>query len=201
MGKFFSSSVSGAPPAGDRANAVINGTLSAIGVTPVFSFAGYFNLVMWGSVATTVTTTAGSATATVGSGTGIAVGQSISSANIPAGSVVAAISGTTLTIGLPAGSTLANITAGTGTAITFSPVAVSGTVRLERSFDGGVTWIPDTIQGGTTAMSFVDFSAVSQRILEPEQGVFYRLNCVAYTSGTINYRISETGSRATSFGP
>ena len=201
MGKFFSSSVSGAPPAGDRANAVINGTMTAIGVTPVFSFAGYFNLVMWGSVATTVTTTAGSATATVGSGTGIAIGQTIISANIPAGSVVANISGTTLTIGLPAGSTAANIAAGAGTAITFETVAVDATVQLERCFDGGVTWIPDTIQGGTTAMSFLDFSAVSQRILEPEQGVFYRLNCVEYTSGTINYRISETGTRATSFGP
>jgi hypothetical protein len=33
--------------------------------------------------------------------------------------------------------------------------------------------------------------------MEPEKGVLYRLNCIAFTSGTINYRISTTGQAGT----
>ena len=34
---------------------------------------------------------------------------------------------------------------------------------------------------------------VSLTFGEPERNVLYRTNCLAYTSGTINYRISQTG--------
>ena len=33
---------------------------------------------------------------------------------------------------------------------------------------------------------------------EPERGVLYRFNCTAYTSGTINYRMSQNAGIAAS---
>lgn len=57
----------------------------------------------------------------------------------------------------------------------------SATVAVERSFDDGSTWV-----------SVESFTADAERIgREPENRVEYRLNCTAYTSGTINYRISK----------
>jgi hypothetical protein len=61
-----------------------------------------------------------------------------------------------------------------------------GTVQIERSFNG-TTWLPCTNLGAA-----VTFTAPMTEVLnEPEQYVTYRLNCTAYTSGTINYRISQ----------
>lgn len=57
----------------------------------------------------------------------------------------------------------------------------SATVDVERSFDSGSTWV--TVES---------FTADAERIgKEPENRVMYRLNCSAYTSGTITYRISR----------
>lgn len=56
-----------------------------------------------------------------------------------------------------------------------------GTVQLQRSFDDGATW--KTIESYS-----VD---TEKRGFEPEQDVFYRLNASAYTSGTINGRLSR----------
>ena len=61
-----------------------------------------------------------------------------------------------------------------------------GTVRLERSFDGS-TWLPITALG--SAINFT--GPVSETFEEAEGGVQYRLNCTAYTSGTVNYRLSQ----------
>jgi hypothetical protein len=38
---------------------------------------------------------------------------------------------------------------------------------------------------------------------QPEREVLYRLNCTAYSSGTINYRLSATGgaAEALTYGP
>lgn len=63
----------------------------------------------------TITTTNGSATATIGSATGISVGMYVESANVPDGVTITAISGTTLTL-----STGSGVTAGTNTAARFS---------------------------------------------------------------------------------
>lgn len=81
-----------------------------------------------------------------------------------------------------------NIT-GTGT----TPVTVLGgnfnlsltgfgtaTVALERSTNGGVTW--GVIESFTADTEKSGFSAGSPK---------YRLNCTAYTSGTIKYRLSQ----------
>lgn len=63
-----------------------------------------------------------------------------------------------------------------------------GTVQLERSFDNGTTWLPLTA-GGTQIEKFT--APASESVDEFEVGVLYRLNCTAYTSGTINYRLSQ----------
>jgi hypothetical protein len=86
---------------------------------------------------------------------------------------------------------------GTGTAV---PVArrgdfnislwgtFAGTVTLERSFDGGSTWLPVTYIDGS-AISWT--APISTTFAEPEAGVSYHFNCTSYTSGTVSWRISQ----------
>lgn len=87
----------------------------------------------------------------------------------------------------------------TGASTSFTPVAgrgfnaslwgtFSGSVRLERSFDAGTTWLPLTAAGNAL---YVFTAAGSEVAEEPETGVLYRLSCTAFSSGTINYRISQ----------
>lgn len=64
----------------------------------------------------------------------------------------------------------------------------AATVRLVRSFDAGATWLPLTA-AGTSLMSFT--APASETWDEPESAVQYRLECTAFTSGTVNYRISQ----------
>jgi hypothetical protein len=60
------------------------------------------------------------------------------------------------------------------------------TVRVERNLDG-TNWLPLTALG-----SAINFTVpVSEVFDEGEAGAQYRLNCTAYTSGTINYRMSQ----------
>lgn len=75
-----------------------------------------------------------------------------------------------------------------------------GSVRLERSFDGGTTYIVCGVGGDGTQAVYSTGADVSIPVNEVERDVAYRLNCTAYTSGTINYRISGTGVLATSNG-
>jgi hypothetical protein len=65
----------------------------------------------------------------------------------------------------------------------------SATVKLERSFDGGTTWIVCGKDSSGTESAYT--GAVSLTVTEPEQNVLYRWNCTAYTSGTVNYRLSR----------
>jgi hypothetical protein len=82
----------------------------------------------------------------------------------------------------------------TGAGITFN-----ATVQLERSFDGGATFIPGNIGAGALAQfTGAAVTPVDLTFGEPEKNVLYRLNCLAWTSGTINYRISQTGGAAES---
>lgn len=62
-----------------------------------------------------------------------------------------------------------------------------GTVQLERSFDD-TNWLPITAAG---TQMYLWTGPASEIAAEIESGVSYRLNCTAYTSGTINYRISQ----------
>lgn len=65
----------------------------------------------------------------------------------------------------------------------------AGTVELQRSPDGGTTWIPASLDSAGAA---ADFSApMTVQITEPEWGVVWRITCTAYSSGTINYRLSQ----------
>lgn len=61
--------------------------------------------------------------------------------------------------------------------------AFTGTIHLERSFDGGSSWeITDTFTTATSAVA-----------LEPEKGVLYRFNCVTLSTGTPAYRLGGNG--------
>lgn len=57
----------------------------------------------------------------------------------------------------------------------------AGTVKLQRSFDAGSTWL---VVSSHTA----DVESV---VHQPETDVQYRFECTAYTSGSCVYRISQ----------
>lgn len=78
---------------------------------------------------------------------------------------------------------------GAGETATFS-----GTVNVERSMDNGTTWVPVSTDGTGTQAIYT--TPVSVSGMEPENGVLYRFNCTTYTSGTINYRLSQVGDIA-----
>lgn len=293
-------SASGMPPKGDQANAVLSGQISAIGPQAPFAFRGPMNLDIWASINTTLTTTKGSLTATVASGTGLAAGVAVNSSLVPPGTTASVVSGTTLTLAVPsvtlwckiradgqiqtppaypsaallgatvtadaatgvvlaAGTTVrmvktasiaptggpgggspgqpgimqlsaaptsvppnagamppvegsvplifaptanAILAAGADTAATFTGAAISwnGTLQLERSFDGGATFVVCNVgTAGTLAQwSGTTVTPISITFGEPEKKVLYRFNQTVYSSGTINYRISETGGAAES---
>lgn len=92
------------------------------------------------------------------------------------------------------------VTGGTDSAAIFTGAGItySGTVQLERSFDGGATWLVCNIGGAGALAQYTTGTPVSFVFGEPEMEVLYRLNCIAYSSGAINYRISATGQAATS---
>lgn len=63
------------------------------------------------------------------------------------------------------------------------------TAQLERSFDNGITWIACARDAtGTVAAYNTAISLVGD---EYETKIKYRLNCISYTSGAMNYRISQ----------
>lgn len=64
----------------------------------------------------------------------------------------------------------------------------SATAQLERSFDGGVVWHPCTDNAGNIQLFTKPLTIILD---EHEEAVLYRLNCTTYTSGTMNWRISQ----------
>lgn len=74
----------------------------------------------------------------------------------------------------------------------------SATIRLLRSFDGGVTWWVCGLGGDGTQAEWATGKDVSIVAGEPEKGVAYALECTVYASGTIDYRMSATGAAALS---
>lgn len=152
------------------------------------NWAGYINAVLFGSTNTALTTTGGSASASAASATGLAAGQGVNSVNVPVGTTIGAISGTSITLAFPPGVTSASVVAGTDNAAIFNATPFSGTVQLERSFDGGKSYFPANIDSTGTAAAFT--SGVSGAFKECERNVLWRWNCTAYASGSINYRLS-----------
>ncbi len=283
-------------PALDRANSGIIGSFAAVGPGLAFPIMGPANALLYASINTTLTVTAGSVAASVASATGLANGAAIYSPKglIPPGSTISGLSSTNFNVALPTltypGRLLANgqitglpdvtwlkgatvtgpgIPSGgltvVGTPVPATPiggfplsspagalgfvqeggsvqlssvnvtptsspngdpqffqfalaaagipasgtdagaiftgagVTFNATVQLERSFDGGLTWIVCNVGGTGTLAQYTGATVtpVSLTFAEPEQGVLYRWNCIAYTSGAPNYRISTTGAAAT----
>lgn len=69
----------------------------------------------------------------------------------------------------------------------------SATTIVNRSFDGGTTWIPVNFPMSPTLVSFTGAGSVT--LFEPERGVLYQLSCT-YVSGTVDYRMSMNGGMA-----
>jgi hypothetical protein len=71
-------------------------------------------------------------------------------------------------------------------------VAIGGTfvatLQIERSFDGGATYVP--LSGATIGVTATFAAPTTFRGVEPERGVLYRVNCTAFTSGPATVRIS-----------
>lgn len=86
----------------------------------------------------------------------------------------------------------------TGAGVTFT-----GSIQLERSFDGCNTFALCNIGGGGQLAIYTAGTPISLTFGEPEKQVFYRLNCTVLSGGNINYRISETGgaNEALAIGP
>lgn len=78
--------------------------------------------------------------------------------------------------------------------------AISGTwagatMQLQKSFDGGATFVPATEDASGTSASYTGNVAIV--VYEPESGVYYRWQpTVALSSGTVAWRISG-GERVT----
>ena len=71
------------------------------------------------------------------------------------------------------------------------------TLLVQKSFDGGATWIP---YGADNSGVIPALSApVAFRAIESELGVNYRLACTGFTSGTVNYRLSASAPRTFDF--
>jgi hypothetical protein len=66
---------------------------------------------------------------------------------------------------------------------------LTGTIVVERSFDGGTTWVQAWAPGTTTLMQFTAPGSV--QVTEPEPGVAWRLRASALTAGTPLGRISQ----------
>lgn len=189
---------SGAPPPGDSANAVVTGSFQAVGASAPFAFYGAFNVAIWANTATALTTVAGSGGASVASAAFLAVGQGVVSKNVPNGTTIGAINGLNITLAFPPGQSAAGVLAGVDNAAQFTGGAWAGSVQLERSFDGGATWLVCNVGGGGVMAIYTAGTPVNIAFGEPEKNVLYRLNCTALSAGNINYRISQTGGAAES---
>jgi hypothetical protein len=83
-----------------------------------------------------------------------------------------------------------------GVTIGQTGTTLSGTVRLERSADDGATYTTVSIDGAGTAASWTsDAYVVVEEVVGKSSGgrpaAKYRLNCTAFTSGPIYYRIEQ----------
>lgn len=64
----------------------------------------------------------------------------------------------------------------------------NATVTVERSFDDGLTWHPVAKNGDGDPATYT--APVSLSVAECETPMLYRLNCTAYSSGPVDYRMS-----------
>lgn len=85
----------------DQANALVSGTITAVGPSKCFPVWGPFNVAVYGVLTDALTVTANSLTASVNSGTDCHTGDSISSTLVPKGTTAGAVSSTTVTLKPP----------------------------------------------------------------------------------------------------
>ncbi len=65
------------------------------------------------------------------------------------------------------------------------------TVILQKSFDGGSTWVPVSLDNiGTPASFTTTTTGYTLSVFEPECNVLHRLECTA-VAGTLSYRFSQ----------
>lgn len=87
-------------------------------------------------------------------------------------------------------------------AFTMGPATpINLTLQLERSFDGGRRWIACNLGGDGTLAQWALTKPLSVTFGDPEAGMLYRLNALAYTgvtNTTVRYRLSTTGQGSTS---
>lgn len=84
---------------------------------------------------------------------------------------------------------------------TGASIVYTGSINIERSFDGGATWLLANIGGAGQLAQYNAGTPVSLTFGEPEKGVLYRINPTAITpvAGiSIKYRASQTGGAAES---
>jgi hypothetical protein len=89
----------------------------------------------------------------------------------------------------------------TGQSASFTPLAgrpfnvsVQGTFvatcQLERQINS--IWQPLTVSASGSVVQLYKWSSpASEIVVEPEFGIPYRINCTAYTSGAIPYKVSQ----------
>jgi hypothetical protein len=63
----------------------------------------------------------------------------------------------------------------------------TATVIVERSIDGGATWLPLSWDAFGTPNAYS--APVSLIVEEPGGGMLHRLRCSSYTSGAVNWAI------------
>jgi hypothetical protein len=106
----------------------------------------------------------------------------------------------------PAGDRATEVVTGSFTSSTTSPFwafygyfnvtlggTFSATTVLQKSFDGGSTWVTAAYPQTNVLVSFT--APIGIILFEPERGVLYQLSCT-YTSGTVNWRMSANGRMA-----
>jgi hypothetical protein len=73
--------------------------------------------------------------------------------------------------------------------------AFVGTVQIEKTYDNGTTWIPVALDvAGTVAsysLNIASATGFNVTLFEVEHGVNWRVRCTGFTSGTLNYRLSQ----------
>lgn len=72
----------------------------------------------------------------------------------------------------------------------------TGTILVEKTYDGGTTWVPVAQDVAGTPASYslaLTASGINLTLCEIETQVAWRIRCTAYTSGTLNYRLSQGG--------
>lgn len=97
----------------------------------------------------------------------------------------------------PTGNAIPTTGADANATFTGGLIVYNATIQLERSFDGGSTFVVCNLGTGGALAQWTT-GPISFTFGEPEKQTLYRLNCIAYTTGTINYRISQTGGAAES---